>query len=105
GFTGERGLVEQGAAILDDAVDRKVLAGTDADEVADLHGGDGDFFLAAVDDAAGLVGGEADELFDGPLRAPGALADELIGDEQEEGQSAGDLELEARHGGDNGERG
>ena len=68
-FAGDGGLVERTLAADDDAVRRHVVAGADADDVADGKFAGGHFLLAAVlFEAAGLGGGEFDERFNG-LRA------------------------------------
>ena len=61
-FAGDGGLVERALAAEDDAVRRHVVAGADADDIADRQVLGGDFLLALRGDAAGFGGGELDEV-------------------------------------------
>ena len=47
-LTGHQRLVDRGAALLDDAVDRDLLAGADPEPVTDLHLVEGHLVLGAV---------------------------------------------------------
>src|SRR5262249_9182372 len=86
GLTSEQGLGDGGGAAGHHAVNGEVLAGADADDVADLDLAEGDFDFRAGADDSGHVGGALDQVFDGALGAPGALADELVGDQEDEGE-------------------
>ena len=103
-FAGDGRLVERALAAHDDAVRRDVVAGADADDVADGKFAGGDFFLAAVLlDAARLGGREFDERFDGIARAlGGARLDDFAG-EHEEGDDAGGLVIAGRERGEHGD--
>ena len=97
GFAGDGGLIEGALAADDDAVRRDVVAGTDADHVADGQFAGGDFLLAAVRfDAAGLGGREFDERFDGGARAFGGAGLDDFAGEHEKGDDAGDLVIAGR---------
>ena len=65
GLAGEHRLVDGGRAVDDGAVDGNVLAGPDADEIADRHLLEGDVDLGAVAHDARGGGGEADQGLDG----------------------------------------
>ena len=93
GFAGERGLVEGGAAEGDDAVDREVFAWADADDVADFDLRERHFALAGVINEASDIGGELDELLDHALGAEGGAAQDLVGNEEDEGHPARGLKL------------
>ncbi len=72
GFAGHERFVERGAAFENDAVDRHLLAGTDAQAVAGMKRIDLDLVLAAVGtDAARRLGRELQQRLD---RARGRLA-------------------------------
>ncbi len=102
GFTCKGGLVDVGTTHDDLAVHRHVLARADADQVADLDLAEVDFLLGTVADHAGHVGGQVDELLDGPLCARGATTDELSEDDEDEGQPTGCDEEPDGDGGDDG---
>ena len=76
----------------DDAVRRDVVAGTDANHVADGEFAGGHFLLAAVlFDAARLGGREFDERFDGRARAFGGAGFDDFTDEHEKRDHPGDF--------------
>ena len=103
-FAGDGGLVERALAVHDDAVRRDVVAGADADDVADGELAGGDFFLGFVGlDAAGLGGCEFDERFDGSARAFGGAGFDDFADQHEERDDAGGLVIAGRKGGEHGD--
>ena len=76
----------------DEAVRRDVVAGPDADDVADGQFVRGNFLLAAVlFDAARAGGREFDERFDGLARALGGARFDEFAHEHQEGDEAGGL--------------
>ena len=103
-FAGDGGLVERALAVHDDAVRRDVVAGADADHVADGEFAGGDFFLAAVFlDAARLGGREFDERFNRVARALGGAGFDDFAGEHEEGDDAGGLVIAGRERGEHGD--
>ena len=96
-FAGDGRFVERALAADDDAVRRNVVAGPDADDVADGELAGGDFLLAAVlRDAPRLRRREFDERLDGLARALGGAGFDDFAGEHEEGDDAGDLVIAGR---------
>ena len=88
-FTGDGGLVEGALAVDNDAVGGHVVAGPDADDVADGQILRRDFLFAVRRDAARLGGGQLDERFDGSARAFGGAGLDDLAHQHEEGDDAG----------------
>ena len=70
-FTGHHRLVDRRAALRDDAIDRNLLAGTDAQEIADRDGVERDILVAVLGDAPRGFRREAEQRAD---RAGGFFA-------------------------------
>ena len=103
GFAGDGGLVERTLAVHDDAVSGDIVAGPDADDIADGKFARGDFFLPTVlEQAARLGGREFDERFDRIARALGGAGLDDFAGEHEEGDDAGGFVI---FGGERGEHG
>ena len=88
GLTSDQGLIDGGAAILHGSVDRYRLAGADPEAVTELDGVEGDLFVVAVGgDAAGGLGAEIEQGFDG---AGGLLAGAQLQDLPQQDQGGDD---------------
>ena len=97
GFAGDGGLVERTLAADNDPVRRHVVAGTDANHVADGEFAGGYFLLAAVlFDPARLGGRKFDERFDGGARSLGGAGFDDFAGQHEKRDDPGDLVIAGR---------
>jgi hypothetical protein len=96
-LAGEHGLVDFGRAGLERAVDREILARSDAEPVARLHGFQRHVLLVAVGtEAVSGLGREVHQGADGGIGARvGALLDDLA-EQDDSGDESGGLEIQ-RH--------
>ena len=82
----------------DDAVDRNLVAGLDAQYVSDLHLIQVHLFFRAVRiDAQRRVGGERQQGFDGGIGAGAGAQFEHLTEEHQGGDGRGRLEVQRRH--------
>ena len=96
-FTGNGGLVERTLAAHDDAVRRDVVAGADADDIADGKFAGGDFlFAAGFCQPPRLRRRELDERLDGIARALGGAGLDDFAGEHEKRDDAGGLVIARR---------
>jgi len=97
-------LVDRALAGDDLAVCGDVVTGTDPDRVADAEVGGGDFFLAALREAAGLGGGQLDEGLDRCTGAGGGAGLDEFPEQHEERDNAGGLEVASGRRGEDAKR-
>ncbi len=88
-FAGDVGLIDRALTRLNDAVRGDVVAGADAEEIADDELAGGDFFLTTAAKATGFGRGEFDEGLDGSPGAGGGAGFDDLAQQHEERDDAG----------------